>query len=232
MSNIIASLEHKLKTTEAANVSLRDQINTKIPNLKQNEPSPGNASTMNDNQCVPSRAEQINYDPNCDLATKSSHVGHHTIVDLNAKKLPNIMDHKSPLQAHNIIIDSNAKKLSNIIDHKSPLQAHHIIVDSNAKKLQNIIDLKSPLQAPRNSVINNVVDTYPIIDRHDFSPKSVGPSTVKSFKAFNFYRQSTLTNPLNSVVKVLPMLIVLFRRMQKENHPLWSCDLTSVPQNG
>ena len=53
MSNIIASLKHKLKTIEAANVSLRDQINTKIPNLKPNEPSPGNASTMNDNQCVP-----------------------------------------------------------------------------------------------------------------------------------------------------------------------------------
>ena len=135
---------------------------------------------------MPSRAEQINYDPNCDLTAKSSHVGHHTIVDSNAKKQPNIMDRKSPLQAHNIIIDSNAKKLPNIIDHKSPLQAHHIIVDSNAKKLPNIIDLKSPLQAPRNSVINNVVDTYPIIDRHDFSPKSVGPSTVKSFKDIQF----------------------------------------------
>ena len=32
------------------------------------------------------------------------------------------------------IIDSNAKKLPNITDHKSPLQAHHIIVDSNAKQ--------------------------------------------------------------------------------------------------
>ena len=61
---------------------------------------------MNDNQCLPSRAEQINYDPNCDLTAKSSHVGHHTIVDSNAKKLPNIMDRKSPLQAHNKIIDS------------------------------------------------------------------------------------------------------------------------------
>ena len=105
-------------------------INTKIPNLKPNDSSPGNASTMNDNQCVPCRAEQINYDPNCDLTAKSSHVGHHTIVDSNAKKLTNIMDRKSLLQAHNIIIDSNAKKLPNIIDHKSPLQAHHIIVDS------------------------------------------------------------------------------------------------------
>ena len=40
MSNIIASLEHKLKSTEAANVSLRDLIKTKISNLKPNEPSP------------------------------------------------------------------------------------------------------------------------------------------------------------------------------------------------
>ena len=133
-----------------------------------------------------SRVELINYDPNCDLTAKSSHVGHHIIVDSNAKKLPNIMDHKSPLQAHHIIVDSNAKKLPSIIDHKSSLQAHHIIVDSNAKELLNIIDHKSPLQTPRNSVINNVVDTYPIIDRHDFSPKSVGPSTVKFLKTLNF----------------------------------------------
>ena len=77
---------------------------------------------MNDNQCVPRRAEQINYDPNCDLTAKSFHVGHHTIVDSKAKNLSNIMDHKSQLQA------------------------------------------------PRNSVIINVVDTYPIIDRNDFSP--------------------------------------------------------------
>ena len=123
---------------------------------------------------------------NACLGAKSSHVGHHTMLDSNAKKLSNIMDHKSPLQTHNIIIDSNAKNLPNIIDHKSPLQAHHIIVGSNAKKLPNIIDLKSPLQGPRNSVINNVVDTYPIIDRHDFSPKSDGPSTVKSFKDIQF----------------------------------------------
>ena len=94
MSNIIASLEQKLKSTEAANVSLRDLINAKIPNSKPNEPSPGNASIMNDNQRVPSRAEQIIYDPNCDLTAKSSHVGHHTIVDSNAKNLSNIMDHK------------------------------------------------------------------------------------------------------------------------------------------
>ena len=101
---------------------------------------------MNDNQCVPRRAEQINYDPNCDLTAKSFHVGHHTIVD------------------------SKAKNLSNIMDHKSPLQADNIIINSNAKNLPNIIDLKSQLQAPRNSVIINVVDTYPIIDRNDFSP--------------------------------------------------------------
>ena len=186
MRNIIASLEHKLKTTEAANVSLRDLINTNIPNSKPNESSPGNASIVNDNQCVPRRAERINYDPNCDLTAKPSHVGHHTIVDSKAKDLSNSVDHKFPPQAHNIIIDSNAKNLPNIIDHKSPHQAHHMIVDSNAKKLPNIIDLKSPLQAPRNSVITNVVDTYPIIDRHDFSPKSVGPSTVKSFKDIQF----------------------------------------------
>ena len=57
---------------------------------------------------------------------------------------------------------------------------------SKENKLPNIIDHKSPLQAPRNSVIINVVDTYPIIDRHDFSPKSVGPSTVQSFKDIQF----------------------------------------------
>ena len=86
----------------------------------------------------------------------------------------------------NIIIDSNAKNLPNFTDHKSPLQAHHIIVGSDAKTQPNTIDLKSPLQAPRNSVINNVVDTYPIIDRHEFSPKSDSLSTVKSFKDIQF----------------------------------------------
>ena len=201
MSNIIDSLEHKLKTTEAANVYLRDIINTKIPNLKPNEPSPGNASIMNDNQCVTRRTDQIIPKPNCDLTAKSSHVGHRTIVDSKAKNLSNIMDHKSPLQAHNIISDSNAKNLPNIIDCKSPLQAHHIIVDSNAKKLPNIIDFKSPLQAPRNSVTTNVVDTYPITDRHDFSPKSVGPSTVKSFKDIQFL---PLINPNKSSTSCRP----------------------------
>ena len=171
MSNIIASLEHKLKTTEAAYVSLRDLINAKIQNSKPNEPSPGNASIMNDNQCVTRRADQINPNPNCDLTAKSSHVGHHTIVN------------------------SKAKNLSNIMDHKSPLQAHNIIIGSNAKNLPNIIDLKSPLQAHRNSGITNVVDTYPIIDRHDFSPKSVGPSAVKSFKDIQFL---PLINPNKS----------------------------------
>ncbi|CAB4033790.1 Hypothetical predicted protein [Paramuricea clavata] len=62
MNDIIASLECKLKTTEATNDSLRQLINTIISNSKPNEFLPSNVPAVGDTQCLPSLEEQINYD--------------------------------------------------------------------------------------------------------------------------------------------------------------------------
>ena len=62
MNDIIASLECKLKTTEATNDSLRQLIITIISNSKPNEILPSNVPAMGDTQCLPSLEEQINYD--------------------------------------------------------------------------------------------------------------------------------------------------------------------------
>ena len=70
MNDIIASLECKLKTTEATNDSLRQLFNTIISNSKPNEISPSNVLTMIHNQCLPSHVEQINYDIIHDPAVK------------------------------------------------------------------------------------------------------------------------------------------------------------------
>ena len=62
MNDIIASLECKLKTTEATNDSLRQLIITIISKSKPNEILPSNVPAMGDTQCLPSLEEQINYD--------------------------------------------------------------------------------------------------------------------------------------------------------------------------
>ena len=62
MNDFIASLECKLKTTEATNDSLRQLINIIISNSKPNEILPSNVPAMGDTQCLPSLEEQINYD--------------------------------------------------------------------------------------------------------------------------------------------------------------------------
>ena len=196
LNDIIASLEFKLKATEATNVSLRDLIKTKISNSKQNEIFPSNTATKNDKQCAVNHVEQSNLVLNrvlgeknslTDLAQKS-HVTSNLVVsnnrrvdkDLSVKDnqlIPN--SDSSPadlLQSHN----------NNLINGAKSRDGQHMKGNSNARKLPNITELKSLLQVPGVSAtmneVDNKVDTYPIIDGHHCSLRNVSSSTFNVLK--------------------------------------------------
>ena len=210
LNDIIASLEFKLKATEATNVSLRDLIKTKISNSKQNEIFHSNTVTKNDKQCAVNHVEQSNLVLNrvlgeknspTDLAQKSD-VTPNLVVSNNRRvdKDLSVKDNQLILNSDNSPADVQQSHNNNLINGAKSHDGQHMKGNSNARKLPNITDLKSLLQVPGVSAtmneVDNKVDTYPIIDGHHCSLRNVSSSTFNVLKDIEFLPLISLNESL------------------------------------